>query len=558
MLICALMALIRITGMSDLMDHEQQRQGAYIMDAIQNHRWIMQIDEAGEIAAKPPMFTWIGAISTMLFGSPEPYAMRFVALLSTLITVLLAQRMAGKYFGPDAAVAVVVVYLISMPGVRQIWLARMDALLPLTTTAGVVAAWYAWERGRGWTWFWIAAAVGMLTKGPAGLLCAAPLVAVFWEGTSFKRLLKGRGHFLGITLFLILTVGWFLAAYFAIGKPIIHKLISEEFLDQAVRTNKGRFIGSRFYEPPFYLLIRNFPWCIFMCLGLWKVFLEPSSDPHARRFERFVACWLLIGMPPFCLLTHQRADLLIPLYVPASILAGRELAWLLDRFRRGLFPIAITAIVILGLTGMFHKYHYTQTPAMRQTRAIQQLAQTIKAKVGSDFPLTHIDDPVALDIELNTMRPLYYGPTKSTTGIFDKDRLATYDYDAAAKLLQGPAAAFVVTFNREEIEKRMTNKQVELHDLAQANLPDITLHILSNRTELRSDEDIALGVGPLILETHGLKWVHASGTDFSLKGSGSLSIENTDSIDHPVRVTHNGNTTERNVSGNSIWKITFP
>jgi hypothetical protein len=265
----------------------------------------------------------------------------------------------------------------------------------------------------------------------------------------------------------------------------------------------------------------------------------------------------MVGMLPFCLVTHQRADLLIPLYVPASILAGRELARWLQAARRSIFAGTIGAICILGLAGIYYKFHYTTTPAIRQTAAIGQLANTIRRKVGADFPLTHVDDPVALDIELNTMRPLYYGPTKLAGGVYDKDRHATYDYDAAARLLEGQAAAFVVTLNPDEIKRRMTDP-AKLYDLAHADLPDITLHVISNRPSLQYESDMAMGVGPLTVETNGLKLTHASAIDFAVQGAGSLSIANLDAAPQDVRIIHAGKTQLQTIGGNSVWTVTFP
>src|SRR5439155_1467719 len=76
-------------------------------------------------------------------------------------------------------------YLLSDVGARQVATARWDGLFALTVTIAALAAFAAWSAGRGWTWFWLAAAVSALTKGPLGVLLAAfGLVAVVWERRS--------------------------------------------------------------------------------------------------------------------------------------------------------------------------------------------------------------------------------------------------------------------------------------------------------------------------------------------------------------------------------------
>ena len=166
LLLCVLIAVIRLAGPSDLMDNEQQRQSAYVMDALQNHHWLIQKDGAGEIASKPPLYTWLAAGTSALW----PHINRLgVCLPACCATTLLAciVFLAGATFGPTAGFLASIVYLLSMPVLRQIGMARMDALFPLTTTWGALAAYSAWVRGRGWVWFWLACG-GDIDQRPAG------------------------------------------------------------------------------------------------------------------------------------------------------------------------------------------------------------------------------------------------------------------------------------------------------------------------------------------------------------------------------------------------------
>src|SRR5947209_4761672 len=58
---------IRLSGQPDLMDNEQQLQSSYVMDALQNHHWAIQKDDSGQIASKPPMYTWLAAAAVAPF-----------------------------------------------------------------------------------------------------------------------------------------------------------------------------------------------------------------------------------------------------------------------------------------------------------------------------------------------------------------------------------------------------------------------------------------------------------------------------------------------------------
>jgi 4-amino-4-deoxy-L-arabinose transferase-like glycosyltransferase len=314
------------------MDNEQQRQSAYVMDALQNHHWLIQKDGAGEIASKPPLYTWLAAGTSALW----PHINRLgVCLPACCATTLLAciVFLAGATFGPTAGFLASIVYLLSMPVLRQIGMARMDALFPLTTTWGALAAYSAWVRGRGWVWFWLACAAATLTKGPLGVLLAgAGLMAAFWEWGS-GRPSRLRGHWLISSLvFLALSGGWFAAACAQWGRAVYNKLITEELVPQAVHI--AGMPTAHGYDSPWSFITRFAPWSLLCCVGLWRVIFRPAQDLGQRRFERFVFCWLMLGMVFFAAAPHQRADLLLPLYPPAAMLAGRELALLLARLPR--------------------------------------------------------------------------------------------------------------------------------------------------------------------------------------------------------------------------------
>jgi hypothetical protein len=477
--------------------------------------------------------------------------------IQTAGTVVLLYKLAKPIFGLRATGLAGLAYLLSGPMAHQIWLARMDSLLLFTIAAGAAAAWCAWNRGNGWTWFWLAAAAGTLTKG-SGLLCAAPMAAALWDrGTVLPRR-RPRGHLIGIALFLLVTAGWFFTAcHVNIG--IYHKLIVDELLSQTVRVNKGHYVGSRFYEAPFYFVARFLPWSVPAIAGVVRLFRFPAADPLERRFERFVACWLLVGMIPFSLNTHQRGELIGPLFAPGALLAGRELArWLNALSSKSLAGFSSLATAV-GLFLIFGHYHLTPTLAMEKSEAVASLARQVRTGVGSNFPLTHLDDPLALSIDLNTMRPYYFGPTKFTTGVRDLDLLYTYDLDAGVQLLSGSPAVFVAAKDTPEFRDRLHAAGVNATVVAGVRLSAAeVLSIFSNRPELRQYDDMILGVGPLKLRTQGLHWISAAAGDFAVSGKGELTVTNNLPQPVTIRITHGDRTQTHVALFGEVWSVYYP
>lgn len=330
-LVLAFFAL-RLTGPSNLEADAQDRNAGYVMDVVWEGHWLVQQDIRGRIMSKPPLHTWIasafaeiGGINRLTLALPSALAVLAMALLVFQI----GRQRFGILAGGLAGLAVVLAPMMS----KHIALVRTDALFALVVALGAFAAHRAWERGGGWTPFWAAAAAATLIKGPLGLVLAAMgLLAWFWERRSDPSAspLKGS-HWAGIGLFLLLTLGWLLPAILSAGQPLIDKLFLEELVGQATGVGKGGFPGRNLPKPTLYFILRFLPFSLFALYGLWRIVRHPAAEADARRFERFLFCWIVGGIILFSIASHHRGDLLLPLWPAAALLAGRELALLAER-----------------------------------------------------------------------------------------------------------------------------------------------------------------------------------------------------------------------------------
>ena len=108
-------------------------------------------------------------------------------------------------------------------------------------------------------------------------------------------------------------------------------------------------------------------------------------------------------------------------------------------------------------------------PLVRQTVALEKLAREIQRLGGDDFPLAHVDDPMTLQIFLNTLRP-------------------RITFEEAAGLLRGPGRVFVAVDDVPRLEAARSPGDPPVYFL----LPESgracsgPTHILSNRPDLQS------------------------------------------------------------------------
>lgn len=413
-LLCAALFAIRITGPTDLEGYAQMLNVGYVMDMMWQGNWLVQHNIENGIMSKPPLHTWLIAPFAAALGINH-LSLSLPSLFSVLGLSLLLFHVGRQRFGIVAGGFAALAMVLASPMMdKQITLVRTDPLFALTIAAAAFAAFDAWEKGKNgrWTLFWLAGALATLTKGPLGLLLAAGgLLCYFWEKRTDPGTQAPRGsHLAGIALFLIIVLGWFLLAYQQAGSELTDKQFGEELVGQAVGAHKPPYSLRNALTPTGFLLMRFLPFSPFLFYALWRVFRSPAENPGERRFERFLTCWLLLGVLLFSVIKHQRPDHLLPLWPAAALLVGRELARLGSRFglgnRRLMQITAGTCIVLLSLTFLrSHQYIATEGKTTRYSVEVEKAAAALAKTDINPARLMHFDTPVTLQMYLKTFRP---------------------------------------------------------------------------------------------------------------------------------------------------------
>ena len=464
------MFAIALSGYPNLMDNER-RIGAYVLDAVQHGHWIMQRDVTGAVASKPPLLTWIAALSTVAFGEINRFSIYLPSALATLGVALLLVGAGKKHFGWRAGFLAGLIYLLCPAGDRQLVTARYDGLLALPVTLAALAAYRAWTTGRGWTWFWLAGALGTMAKGPIALvLGGAGLLAHFWEKRARHESSLRGSHWLGVTLFVVICGGWFFLAYAEMGQPFLDKLLGRELAAHATGAGRKDAMFMGFYEPPLAFLSNFAPWCVFALVAFWRVWKRPSEGADERRFERFLFCWFFAGLVLFSIAAHQRGRLIFPLFPAAALLAARELAWWLRGWSTPrLFKTAgAFAAFVLAFLVLYHHVLLGRSTRVQATLGLRGVADGLDKTLGAQFPVVHVDTPFALQFWLNTARPLV-------------------SFSNAAALLRANEPVVVAVSNFPKLEALLPTNQITLHELARWPSNGTTLvRVVSNRPFVRS------------------------------------------------------------------------
>lgn len=402
-----LFVTIRFTAPSTIMDDDQERPLAYVMDVLVNGNWLVQRDDVGSITSKPPVYTWVVSLLSLASGLPaisSAYLVSAFAALGTLWLIYLSGRLA---LGSLTALVAAMLYLLSMMGQRQLILIRTDSLFTLLVIGSAIALVLAVKGRLSWVVFWIIAALAALTKGPQGVLLALfalPGAVLACRQAGERAVVFNWAQAKGFCLFLAIGFGWFLAAWIIEGRDVVDKMIYGELIRHSVKPelNAGEIEnGARWWKQPLYFLSQFAPWSLLTLLGIGFVW-------NRDRWVLLPALsfWAL-GMVFFSSVSHQRHLLLMPLMPAAALLAAVPLVHFLQITATRRWLVAAVVIVTLYAIGFAAYYHLARPLDRKVSRgAIVQAFPTEVRRLGLDpNQLVFLDAPYSAQVHLGRMQP---------------------------------------------------------------------------------------------------------------------------------------------------------
>lgn len=368
-LLFLLLARVFCIAVVPLTDTTEARYAEIARKMVETNDWITpQHDYGVPFWAKPPLSTWLSALSMKAFGVNE-FAARLPSLLLAFGMLWLVWRWVESRRGRDYALLTSVA-LASMALFFAAGGAVMtDSSLTICTTLTMVAFWQALHGGgRGWGYaFFAGLGFGLLAKGPlVGVLTFLPILPWIIVRRNWREVWEALPWIRGSLLMLAIGVPWYLLAehktpgfleYFIIGEHI------KRFLDPG--WNGDRY-GHAHVEPvgmiwPYWVLT-TFPWSLAAGIG-WLLARLRRPQPETGENDGWVlylVLWMLMPLVFFTMAHNIIWPYPFPTLPASAILAveflrrlrgGGQLSLGAGRVCAGL--AAVVPVAFLILAGMY-------------------------------------------------------------------------------------------------------------------------------------------------------------------------------------------------------------
>jgi 4-amino-4-deoxy-L-arabinose transferase-like glycosyltransferase len=316
-------AVVRLTAPFDIDDRDQAQQGLYVLDVVQRGAFILPF-ERGNPSTKPPFYNWVAAVLSIVLGGVTDFTIKLPAVLSGLGVVFVTYLLAEILFSMEVGLFAGLILILSYHFADLSFIARTDMMqcffISLSLYLFLLSYRQRKEKSIYNLMMFVGMGLGSITKSPVAFLFPGLIILIFLFCIGDLKWLKSMQIGLGMIIWLVILLGWFLSALMIGGRSYFDIVVMNEMIN--------RFLGIGNREKmarPFYFLVGHFfgkslPWSLFVPSALvhsWK----PKGESGAKGLL-FLIIWFLTGIIFFSISRGKRADYLLPLYPAASVLVG--------------------------------------------------------------------------------------------------------------------------------------------------------------------------------------------------------------------------------------------
>ncbi len=366
-----------------LMDKTEARYAEIARIMVETNNWILlQIDYNIPFWAKPPLSTWLTAISIKLFGLYEFY-IRLPYLITTIIIVLFISRydkIENKIFFLTPLILLLMPEFYLHAGVVS-----TDTILNFSIILVMLSFWEAVGKKSGLKWwygFFTGIGLGLLSKGPIILILTLPPIFI-WLLVYKEELkkLKKIPILSGLSLTFLISFPWYYFTELKSPGFIDYFIYGEHFRRFFDSGWKGDLYGFAKQQPYgiiwLFSTMAIFPWSLLIITRIRKII----EEAYKNKWVCFLVCWMLFTPVFFTFSSSLIHTYTLPIAVPAALLVTHF--WSEFKFKR--YYLSISALLYFVLLSVFYSGVIDDTI---QNNCDKEL---VKSELVSDYSLFYLN-----------------------------------------------------------------------------------------------------------------------------------------------------------------------
>ncbi|MHC1758842.1 MAG: ArnT family glycosyltransferase [Negativicutes bacterium] len=264
---------------------------------------------------KPPMYYWLVAAASKIFGMGE-FAARFPsALLAVAGSVFL-------YFSVSRLISIragVFSALFLTTSLEYFYLGKA-AVTDMTLSFCLMVALLSFIEKR-YMLFYFFTALAVVTKGPVGLFFAGAIVFVYLLVMNRWNELRKMSILQGSLLFILVAAPWYVYMTWHHGAAFVDTFLG---FHNVTRFTTPEHPGAAWYYYIPVLLVGFFPWTPILFQSLWAALTTNRKD---RPVLLFFMLWAAVVFVFFSISATKLVSYILPVYPALAVIAG----WYLDQ-----------------------------------------------------------------------------------------------------------------------------------------------------------------------------------------------------------------------------------
>jgi 4-amino-4-deoxy-L-arabinose transferase-like glycosyltransferase len=351
-------------------DKGEPREALEVQFIVTEGRWVFPLKSGGDIPSKPPLFHWLGALSSVVWGEINEATVRFPSALLGTIGVLTLYLFGRRAFDCNVALLAGAVLATTFIYQKQAVEARVDMTLCFFVTVSLMT-FYALYQGWlspsfGFYGFYFLLGVGVLAKGPVSLILSGMPIVIFLA-------IKKRWDFLsrlcfhkGVLLTLGIGLSWYVLAVFQGGEGFVGRQIIKENVARFFVYGEG---GTGHQKPVYYylpyLFLEGLPWTLFLPFMIVE-WLKKKS--FSEEISVFLILWIAVVFVFFSLAAGKRGVYMLPLYPALALLTAQ---WFQDErkpramIKLGLRVVGVVCMLVGIVSAVGFLWSLSSRPSLR-------------------------------------------------------------------------------------------------------------------------------------------------------------------------------------------------